>query len=484
MARRAANGRSSIYMGKDGYWHGRVTIGIRDDGRPDRRHVQGTTQSSVSAKINELESERRTGSVLRPGVRWTVAQWLRHWLDEIRPHVKPTTFEGYERAVRVHLIPGIGAHKLTALRPEHLEHLYARMLTRITRRGTRMRRAAVHQVHRVVRKALNDAVRFGYLKANPATAARVPITVEDDEEPEPLSVDEIQRVFRSAAEIHNGARFVIALALGLRQGEALGLQWRDIDLHNQVLSVRRSRLRPRYEHGCTEPCGHVHAGYCPERRQIRPPAGSTKSRAGRRTIGLPDPLVLLLRHHQAEQDIERRRAGSLWQEGGWVFTDELGRAVNPRTDWSHWKSLLRNAGVRETRLHDARHTAATCLLLLGTNPRATMAIMGWTDPGMIQRYQHLISPVRAEVAHQLGALLWGDAASAASESPPRDTEIGGRPDVSEAPTQPATPAGPPPHLGRPTVAPSQLPARERSVVVKRQSNETRNETTGENADPA
>jgi len=415
--RRSPNGRSSIYQGKDGYWHGRVTVGVRDDGRPDRRHVQGATQAIVSAKIKELESDRRTGSVLRPGVRWTVEQWLRHWLEETKPHVKPTTYEGYERAVRVHLIPGVGAHKLTALRTEHLEHLYSRMLTRITKRGTPMRRAAVHQVHRVVRKALNDAVRLGYLKANPATRARVPMAMEDDEEPEPLTVDEIQRVFRSAAEIRNGARFVIALALGLRQGEALGLQWRDVDLQNQVLSVRRSRLRPRYEHGCTEPCGHVHAGYCPKRRQLRPPTGSTKSRAGRRTVGIPDPLVALLRHHRAEQEVERRHAGSLWHDEGWVFTDELGCVINPRTDWSRWKALLRQAGVRETRLHDARHTAATCLLLLGTSPRATMALMGWTDPGMMNRYQHLISPIRTEVAQQLGALLWDDVILARPDTP-------------------------------------------------------------------
>lgn len=109
-----------------------------------------------------------------------------------------------------------------------------------------------------------------------------------------------------------------------------------------------------------------------------------------------------------------------------MFTDELGRVLNPRTDWSRWKALLQQADVRETRLHDARHTAATCLLLLGTSPRATMALMGWTDPGMMNRYQHLISPIRTEVAQQLGALLWGDAAPPGSEST-QDAEADTRP---------------------------------------------------------
>jgi integrase len=271
-----------------------------------------------------------------------------------------------------------------------------------------MHRAAIHQVHRVMRKALNDAVRSGYLIANPAAQARIPRGTEFDEEPEPFAVEEIQRVFRAASRTRNGARFVIALALGLRQGEALGLKWTDVDLANQVLYVRRSALRPRYEHGCTAPCGHAHGGYCPERRLVRPPTSTTKSRAGRRTVGIPDPLVALLRQHHAQQLKERRNSGSLWNEQDWVFTNEIGAAINPRTDWSHWKALLRVAGVRDSRLHDARHTAATCLLLLGTNPRATTALMGWTDPSMMQRYQHLTSPLRTEVAGQLGSLLWGD----------------------------------------------------------------------------
>jgi len=406
MPARSANGRSSIYKGNDGYWHGRVSIGVRDDGRPDRRHVQGMTRASVVEKVAALERARTAGDVLRPGERWTVTEWLQHWLADIRPHVKSTTYEGYERAVRVHLAPGVGAHRLTALRTQHLERLYGHMLTRVTKRGTTMRRAAVHQVHRVARKALNDAVRYGYLTVNPAAHARIPRSTDALIENEPLAVEDIKKVFSAAASTRNGARFVIALALGLRQGEVLGLCWDDVDLTEQILTVSRARLRPRYEHGCGGTCGREHAGYCPQRRETRPATDTPKSLAGRRVVGLPDPLVALLRAHKARQSVERLQAGSLWHDGRWVFTDELGRAINPRTDWSHWKALLRSAGVRDVRLHDARHTAATCLLLLGVSPRATMAIMGWTDPAMIQRYQHMVAPLRAEVAQRLGGLLW------------------------------------------------------------------------------
>ncbi len=115
---------------------------------------------------------------------------------------------------------------------------------------------------------------------------------------------------------------------------------------------------------------------------------------------------MLLREHREEQHRERRAAGQLWQEGGWVFTTPTGGPVNPRTDYTEWKRLLTAAGVRDGRLHDARHTAATTLLILGVPERAAMGIMGWSDSGMAKRYQHLTAQVRQDIAKQVGGLLW------------------------------------------------------------------------------
>ncbi len=118
-----------------------------------------------------------------------------------------------------------------------------------------------------------------------------------------------------------------------------------------------------------------------------------------------------------EQDVERRVAGSLWQEGGWVFTTPLGHPVNPRTDYTHWKNLLSSVGLRDARLHDARHTAATVLLLLGVPDRAVMGIMGWSKAEMMVRYQHLTSAVRHDIAVRLDGLLWSRVDSAPVERP-------------------------------------------------------------------
>ena len=127
-----------------------------------------------------------------------------------------------------------------------------------------------------------------------------------------------------------------------------------------IKSVTIGRLRPKYEHGCGDTCGRK-AGYCPEREQTRADTGPTKSRAGRRVIGLPAPLVLLLQAHKAKQEAEGTAARQLWHNEGWVFANPDGRPLNPNTDYHEWKALLSEAGVHDGRLHDARHTAATVL---------------------------------------------------------------------------------------------------------------------------
>ena len=396
---RNPNLRSSIYQGRDGYWHGRVTVGILDDGRPDRRHVVSTTRADVTKKVRELERARDQGAVRKAGERWTVSQWLTFWLDNIAapPHVAENTHLGYKVDVTRHLIPGLGAHRLEKMAPEHVERFYARL------RREGLSPGGVHHVHRTLRAALNEAVRRERLARNPVLLARAPRLEAD--EVEPYDVPEVQRLLEAAATRRNGARWALALALGLRQGEALGLTWEDLDLDKGIIHVRRSRLRPKYAHGCDGTCGQT-PGRCPQRRSLRDATGGVKSKAGRRTIGLPPQLVDLLRAHQLEQQREQAAAGQFWRDEGWVFTTPAGGPINPRTDYNEWKRLLRAAGLREARLHDARHTAATVLLVLRQPTPTVMSLMGWSSEAMAARYQHVTAALRSQVASQVGELIW------------------------------------------------------------------------------
>ncbi|MEW1872024.1 tyrosine-type recombinase/integrase [Streptomyces caelestis] len=409
---RQPNGASTIFLGKDGRWHGYVSVGVKDDGSPDRRHVSRKTRPEITKAVRELEKQRDSTGVRKAGQTWTVETWLTHWVENIAaPNVGENTIDGYRVAVYHHLIPGLGAHRLEKLEPEHLERFYQKMQANGSAAGT------AHQAHRTANTALNEAVRRRHLTTNPASIAKAPKV--EEEEVEPYTLEEIQRLLLEAGKHRNHARWVIALALGLRQGEALGLKWEDVLFEEGVLVVRRGRLRPRYKHGCGNKCGRK-PGYCPQKVSIRRETKDTKTRAGKRTIGVPEQLLTLLRRHKEEQDRERLLARDLWVEKGYVFTSPTGEPLNPNTDHHRWKDLLKAAGVREGRLHDARHTAATVLLILGVPEAVVDRIMGW-EPGksarMRRRYQHLTGQVLQQTAAKVGALLWGPNPSVPASAP-------------------------------------------------------------------
>ena len=147
-----------------------------------------------------------------------------------------------------------------------------------------------HHVHRTIRVAIGEAVRRGHVPTNAVEIAKAPRLEEEDIEP--YTIEEVSLLVE-AFKLRNSARWVVALALGLRQGEALGLHWEDVDLDAGYVRIRKNRLRPKYAHGCGDkPCGRK-PGYCPQRHQVRCEHKSTKSRAGRRTVDLPDRLIKL-----------------------------------------------------------------------------------------------------------------------------------------------------------------------------------------------
>jgi integrase len=122
-------------------------------------------------------------------------------------------------------------------------------------------------------------------------------------------------------------------------------------------------------------------------------------------VGLPAELVAALQGHRSAQDAERELAADLWHDGGWVYAQPIGKPVDP-PDYVEWQALLKAAGVRPARLHDARHTAATMLLVLRVPTRAVMDVMGWSQVSMTSRYQHVPAEVLQDIAESVGGLLW------------------------------------------------------------------------------
>jgi integrase len=398
---KAANNRSSIYKGKDGSWHGWVSFGEGSDGRCRRKHVRGQTKREVAEKVQRLERQRAGGYLGdRP---LTVNEWLEVWIGiRVIAGARTKTVEGYRTDQR-HIDRAIGEILLNRLNAEHIDRLWISIMT--ARAGA----ATCAHARRTLSAALNAAVDRGHMAKNPVSLSQSPRY--EAPEIEPFSKVEARRVLDVAAGRRNSARWSVALALGLRQGEALGLRWSDVNIDEARLLIRVQLFLPPWQHGCLNPEGqptcHKDPGRCPARFGGQPILVPVKSRAGRRALSLPGSLVEQLRRQSASQAAERLRVGSRWQNQGLVFAREDGSPIRKETDSAEWHRILRLADVRQGRLHDARHTAATLLMVQGVPPGIAMRLLGHSDTRMTARYQHVIEEAAKVAADQVGEALWG-----------------------------------------------------------------------------
>lgn len=379
MTGRRSSGESSIHEGTDGRWHGFVSMGTKAGGQRDRRHVAGRTRADVVAQIKELERKRGSGITASSG-SLTVADWLTTWLDGAAARrVRPRTLESYRQTVAAHIVPAIGHVRLARLQPEHVEQLHAAMLDKGLSPATALR------AHRVLARALRVAEQRGRVARNVATLVDAP-SAGRPESGGALTPEETRKVLSAAHDRRNGARWAVALGLGLRQSEALALRWSDVDLDAAALTVNRTVHRVTGQ-------GLVFA--------------EPKTERSRRRIALPRPLVDLLRAHRTAQLAERLRAGSRWEDGDLIFAQPNGRPVDKHTDWEAWRALLADAGVRTVRLHDARHSAATTLLELGIPVRVVADMLGHSQTRVTQdTYQHVLPALAQDAADRMGAALW------------------------------------------------------------------------------
>lgn len=395
------NGDGSAYQTGDGRWRGSITIGFGPDGRQRRRYVSGATRREVLARLAEARDQRDAGvDVTRTT---TVADWLEHWLTTIAARtVRPSTLEGYTTAVRVWATPAVGRKRLDRLTPDDLERLYADMLDAGRSVGT------VRATHRALARALQVATERGRIARNPARLVHLPEV--DAKEIEAFTEEEARAILAAAEGTWNAARWSVALAIGLRQGEALGLSWEHVDFDKGMVRVRHA-LQRITGHGL----------------QLVP----VKSRAGRRNIALPPALAQALREHRQQQRVARLEDGPRWT--GWrtrvlhpggpehdvelVFAQRSGRPIDTRADHRDWEALLVSAGVRDARLHDARHTAATLLLEQGVPARVVMEILGHSQISLtLGTYSHVTSRLAGEAAAAMEGALWG---AAPAEPAPR-----------------------------------------------------------------
>jgi integrase len=310
--------------------------------------------------------------------RQTVGHFLEWWLSAcLAPRVRRRTLESCRALVRLHIAPEIGTIPLARLSPQDVQELLNRKL----HAGLSPR--SVQYIRAVLRSALARAVKWDLVPRNvcdsvsPPRVPRTPV--------EPLTSEEARRFLDAVRGDRNEALYSVAMALGLRKGEGLGLRWSDIDLEGRTLRVERALRRVRREGlQCVEP----------------------KSDRSRRTLPLPEFVVGVLQAHRKRQPEVRILAGSRWQQSGYVFTTDIGTPLDKTRVSRVFRQLLRAAGLPRRRFHDLRHTAALLMLASGIHPRVVMEVPGHSQFSIaVDTYSHVMLPAVREAAEKLDRLL-------------------------------------------------------------------------------
>lgn len=304
---------------------------------------------------------------------------MRHWLENSRSSIRPSTYHGYETKVRVYIEPALGKIPLTRLQPQHVESF----LTSARRAsGAKLSAQSLHHLRAILRTALNDAVKKGLVARNAAALANGPQVRRY--EIRPLTAEEARKLLDAVKGDRLEALYSVAVALGLRQGEALGLHWADVDLKARTLRVRTALQRIKGEFRFVEP----------------------KSPRSWRTIALPDAVVQALQAHRDRQDEERKQEG--WQEHDLVFCAPNGTPLYGTNLTKIFQRLLKKAGLPRQRFHDLRHTCASLLLAQGVHPRVVMEVLGHSNITLtMNTYSHVIPDLQREAAAKMDAILAG-----------------------------------------------------------------------------
>jgi len=369
-ASKRGNGEGSIYANTRGVWTGVVSL---PDGR--RKYMYGGTREEVRRKLALALAGREKGELADARGR-SLGEYLDEWLEAIKPAVSDWTYRGYEVHVRVHIKPRFARMPLERLEPSHVQAFLNQKL------AGGLSPKSVRNLRATFRAALNQAIRWGFIHRNAAALVDGPRV--ERYEIQPLTPPEARQFLTSLRGHRLEALYSVALAIGLRRCEALGLRWQDVDLDMGYLRVAKQLKRSKGTYELRDP----------------------KSRASRRTIVLPPIIIDRLREHRARQLTERGSRGGNWNNLDLVFVRPDGKPLDPTGISKLVHRLLDAARLPQRRLHDLRHSCATLLLAQGVSARVVMEILGHSQiTTTMNTYMHVIPEMRRDAAAKIQGVL-------------------------------------------------------------------------------
>jgi integrase len=376
LSKKRGNGEGSIHRRKGGGWCAQYTVYTAKGHK--RKTLYGKTRQEVAAKLAKVLSDRE-GGLAFDARNLMLGEYLDLWLrDSVKDTVRLTTYQGYERIVRLHIKPILGRVKLENLTPTHLRSLYRERLE------SGMAPRMVQLIHTTLHKALKQAAADGLVPRNVAGIVRAPRS--PGKEIKTLAPQQARALLQFAHTDRLEALYVLAVTSGMRQGELLGLKWEDVDMETGTLQVRRTLSTA------------IGRGFS---------FNAPKTAKGRRSIKLPEIALSSLRRHREAQQQESDKMTGLWEDHGLVFTTHVGTPMS-RQDLitRSFRPLLQRADLPNIRFHDLRHTCATLLLGRGVHAKLVQELLGHATISVtLDTYSHVLPSMTDQTATAMEDVL-------------------------------------------------------------------------------
>lgn len=365
----------------DRKWLVRVSLGRDESGkrRTLNKMVSGNKKDAERTLTKTL-GERDTGTLVEPA-RSTLNEYLDRWLkDAAKSRVRARTYQDYQEILARYIRPALGARRLAQLSPLDIQAAYNEL------QGRGLSARTVRYAHAVLRNALGQAVKWRLLSTNPATAVDLPR--QQRREMHSLSPEEASRFLEHLEGSELRALFLLALTTGMRPGEYLGLQWKDVDINKGSLVVRRTMVE--FRDGGWE-------------------FAEPKTARSYRTIPLPYTVTRVLADHKRHQAEQRLEVGPKYANHDLVFATPVGGPLNERNVVNRcFKPIVEAAGLPKSfRLYDLRHSCATLLLAEGEHPKVVSERLGHASITLtLDTYSHVLPTMQEGAAKRLEGLLF------------------------------------------------------------------------------
>ena len=355
----------------------RLYIGLGSDGK--RKYHSKTingTKKDAERYLAKIVRERDLGEFVETSNE-RLKDYLDRWLEiSAKPSIASSTFKTYSNYASTYLKTGLGEHNISKLSSIDIQKFY----NSLSDRGLAPK--TVQHVHSILRRSLNQAVKWNLIRVNPALNVELP--KRNNKEMKVLTNEQAVKFLNYSVLTPWKALFSLLLCTGMRPGEALGLKWGDLNLRSGRVSIQRSFSRSGNTWTLKE----------------------TKTARSKRSVPLPPSVIKDLKELREEKLNAKVTEININEQ--FIFSNGNGKPINYRNMYDrHFKRILKEADLPDIRLYDLRHTCATLLLSAGENPKVVSERLGHADITLtLNTYSHVLPDMQDKATNKLEEMLF------------------------------------------------------------------------------